>query len=98
MSDTELFVTPGGLKLWVHLKDQCIGKHCPVHRPSPESEAIGPLHWRYDRGIFERICKHGVGHPDPDSFDYFEAVDRLYEGVHGCCHEGCCRASASANS
>jgi hypothetical protein len=41
-----------------------------------------PLHWRYDRGILERICPHGVGHPDPD--DKASASD----GIHGC--DGCC--------
>jgi hypothetical protein len=39
-----------------------------------------PQHYRYDRGMTERICPHGVGHPDPD--------DRTANGVHGC--DGCC--------
>ena len=41
-----------------------------------------PQHFRDDRGIMERICPHGVGHPDPD--DYLAG-----DGMHGC--DGCCR-------
>lgn len=37
-------------------------------------------HWRADRRIMERLCKHGIGHPDPDSRDP--------DGTHGC--DGCC--------
>jgi len=41
--------------------------------------------WKPDRGIIERMCIHGVGHPDPDSLTYLHGRD---DGVHGCC--GCC--------
>lgn len=36
--------------------------------------------WRDDRKSMERICSHGVGHPDPDCLN----LDRM----HGC--DGCC--------
>jgi hypothetical protein len=40
-----------------------------------------PQHYRDDIGITERICPHGIGHPDPD--------DIYAQGhVHGC--DGCC--------
>ena len=48
-----------------------------------------PLVWRNDRGIFERTCPHGIGHPDPDQFDYWMRSDRMYESVHGCCGVCC---------
>ena len=35
-----------------------------------------------DRRIMERICPHGVGHPDPD-----DVLNQ--DRVHGC--DGCCR-------
>jgi hypothetical protein len=44
--------------------------------------------WRADRGILERVCAHGVGHPDPDQFSYWKANGMEAEAVHGCC--GCC--------
>jgi hypothetical protein len=46
------------------------------------------LHWRGDRGLFERICRHGVGHPDPDQYEYWHLTFQEYMSVHGCC--GCC--------
>jgi hypothetical protein len=62
---------------------------CVIHRPTPHHMRLWPLTWRDDRGIFERQCTHGVGHPDPDQFPYWEECDRMYEAVHGC--DGCCR-------
>lgn len=49
-----------------------------------------PLHWREDRPlpIFERVCEHGVGHPDPDQEDYWRETDQLWQMIHACC--GCC--------
>jgi hypothetical protein len=48
--------------------------------------------WRYDRGLMERICPHGVGHPDPDHLDHVRRLrgDKaaVTESVHGC--DGCC--------
>jgi len=44
-----------------------------------------PQNWRGDRGLMERVCPHGIGHPDPDDF---KSNDK-YESVHGC--DGCCQ-------
>lgn len=41
--------------------------------------------WRKDRAIFEWICPHGVGHPDPLDIRVMAGLD---DGVHGC--DGCC--------
>lgn len=49
------------------------------------------LVWRDDRAIFERICPHGVGHPDPDTLEYIKKMHPEFhenESVHGC--DGCC--------
>ena len=50
------------------------------------------LHWRDDRYIFERICPHGIGHPDPDTLQHISQErskgDAEAEAVHGC--DGCC--------
>lgn len=51
-----------------------------------------PQNWRHDRALMERVCPHGVGHPDPDHVAYVRrAHGSLSEGVdvHGC--DGCCR-------
>ncbi len=74
----------GGQTLQTHTRKECVGYWCCIHYPSPHHMADWPQNWRGDRGIMERICKHGVGHPDPDDP---KSTDR-YEYVHGC--DGCC--------
>jgi hypothetical protein len=70
---------------------------CPLHSPTDHPLRDAPLLWRADRGVFERTCVHGLGHPDPDSVTFlrfvldpveFEARD---PGDHGC--DGCCNAA-----
>jgi hypothetical protein len=43
-----------------------------------------PQLWRSDRGLMERLCEHGVGHPDPDEIN----LGLGGRAVHGC--DGCC--------
>lgn len=64
-----------------HSEDACKGNPCTIHNRSDHHMRAWPQHWRQDRRIMERICPHGVGHPDPD-----ERSD--INTVHGCC--GCC--------
>lgn len=71
----------GGEVITAHEPHQCAGEFCTVHKPSDHSMRAYPQHWRSDRGIMERTCPHGVGHPDPD--------DLTLDTVHGC--DGCCR-------
>jgi hypothetical protein len=66
----------------VHDITSCRGRPCTIHNPSNHHMRDLPLKWRSDRGIFERICPHGVGHPDPDTPIW---VDQ----THGC--DGCCK-------
>jgi hypothetical protein len=66
--------------LLVHPKTKCKGQHCCIHNPSDHHMKEWPQNWRDDRGIMERICPHGIGHPDPD--------DPSTDKVHGC--DGCC--------
>jgi hypothetical protein len=67
----------------------CYQHGCVIHSPSQNwSLANAPYNWRTDRGIMERLCEHGVGHPDIDSADYNTRIGRSFENSHGCC--GCC--------
>ena len=73
----------------VHDPSKCEGQRaCPVHNPSDHIMRDWPLHWRADRGIAERICAHGIGHPDPSQFQFWDESGDGWQGVHGCC--GCC--------
>jgi hypothetical protein len=73
----------------VHSPDACAPQYaCPMHRPTEHHMRGWEVVWRADRGILERVCAHGVGHPDPDQFSYWKANGMEAEAVHGCC--GCC--------
>lgn len=78
-------------ELTTHPASVCVGEACCVHNPSDHPLREAHLHWRSDRGLMERICDHGIGHPDPDDLAYKERTDPGYDsavGVHGC--DGCC--------
>lgn len=75
--------------LRVHDPADCEGRGCGIHnRPSDHPLKDAPMYWRTDRGILERICVHGVGHPDHDSAEYLTSIGKSYENIHGC--DGCC--------
>ncbi len=80
----------------VHPFGGCKGR-CVLHAPTQHAMSHLPLHYRVDRGIFERICPHGVGHPDPDQYDHWEASGDTGQAVHGCCGESCCAETAPAS-
>lgn len=77
----------------VHHHTKCAGRPCVIHNSTVHHMSGWRLLWRDDRGIFERLCRHGVGHPDPDQFDYWREAGRMHEAVHGC--DGCCRPDES---
>lgn len=74
-------------QLYTHPNFACGGKHCTIHNRSDHSMRSFPQHWRSDRAIMERICPHGIGHPDPDEYKLNRA-NNWTEFVHGC--DGCC--------
>lgn len=86
MRDVPSAVLVGGETLYnVHDERRCAGRPCTIHNPSQHSMSGFPQHFRQDRGLMERTCPHGVGHPDPDD----PQTHTRYGGVHGC--DGCCR-------
>lgn len=79
-----------GQDIMVHKKEFCTPP-CPIHAPSSHHMITWTLIWRDDRAIFERLCPHGIGHPDPDTMEYIKKMHPEFyesEGVHGC--DGCC--------
>lgn len=70
----------GGQVIYTHPAYACMGEYCTIHKNSDHHMKEWPQNWRGDVGIMERICSHGVGHPDPDEI-------KKWPG-HGC--DGCC--------
>jgi len=85
-------------KITYHKPDTCKGQHCIFHNPTPHKMRDWPMNLRTDSWaapLIERMCEHGVGHPDPDSADYLDRMMGYTEkekkygfSVHGC--DGCC--------
>ena len=77
----EEVILVGGQVIKAHLASKCfMDRACCIHRPSDHHMIDWPQNWRGDRGMMERICPHGIGHPDPD--------DLSEDKVHGC--DRCC--------
>lgn len=96
----EIYITDTGQRVSVHEHDVCDSARtgsehgCCIHGPSDHHMKDWPTNWRQDRQMMERLCPHGVGHPDPDDTAYKQ---RHYMGgrhpehidtAHGC--DGCC--------
>lgn len=77
----------GEVSLTVHSKVLCAGRPCTIHNPSDHHMVSWPLNWRGDIRIMERLCSHGVGHPDPDdsAFRKSRGDDNVVHGCDGCC-------------
>ena len=73
-------VLVGGEVLLTHPSSTCVGQYCTIHNNSNHHMRDWHQHWREDRHLIERICPHGVGHPDPDEINS--------DTTHGC--DGCC--------
>lgn len=89
----ERFTTGTGQHILVHLQGpSCVKYGCVIHAPSKHIMDNWPTNWRPDRLMMERVCSHGIGHPDPDDIAYKVRAMGKREGegyaVHGC--DGCC--------
>ena len=73
------------INIITHADTQCHGEVCTIHKRSNHHMRNYKQFWRADRGIMERVCAHGVGHPDPDEYRILNGEDN---GLHGC--DGCC--------
>jgi hypothetical protein len=60
----------------VHPRTACAGRGlpCVIHSPSEHHMREWPLNWRSDTRVMERVCPHGVGHPDPDHMTYVRSL------------------------
>lgn len=92
----------GGEMVVAHPRKDCIrvNGYCAVHEPSPHHMSEWPQHFRQDRGLMERVCPHGIGHPDPDDRAFVALMNGItlpgWDSVHGC--DGCCQPTTRGNA
>lgn len=87
----KVMIAGGEVLVNVHPKSQCQAggpAACPIHNLSDHSMRAFPQHFRVDNGLMERVCPHGIGHPDPDALPFFVERGITAMEVHGC--DGCC--------
>ena len=77
---SEDYLVSNGVLRSIHDSSKCKGEWCCIHKWSDHHMTEWPQLWRGDRHLMERVCSHGVGHPDPD--------DPSPDRTHGC--DGCC--------
>lgn len=89
------FYAPGSEEFITRLHPEtadCYEHGCVIHSPTPYSSAnpLGEaaMNWRDDKGQMERLCRHGIGHPDYDQANYNTRTGHPYSNIHGC--DGCC--------
>lgn len=88
----------------VHSEFSCGGPNCVLHNPTEHHMLTWPMGRRFDLSppMVERICRHGIGHPDPDAATWAQNAvvtdpgkwqaqvsDGVFVWTHGC--DGCCR-------
>jgi hypothetical protein len=73
----------------------CAGQGCSRHHPSNHHMRTWPKVWRAFYGYSDRMCSHGVGHPDPDDVVHLQALGEV-RTEHAC--DGCCIAPLSASA
>lgn len=96
--DVITMLQPSGYvqRMRCHSYGTCVNDEaCGIHNPSEHPLNDAPLYWRSDRGLMERTCPHGIGHPDPDHVRFVLATRGaaeartvwLHGDTDGC---GCC--------
>jgi hypothetical protein len=90
MTDPWFGAQQGAGFLHTHPREKCEGQVCVIHNPSDHEMRDWPMNWRADRKLMERLCLHGVGHPDPDDLAFHIREGRPWQSGHGC--DGCCHA------
>lgn len=85
LSSTRMKLEHSTFVMHCHEETRCRGDYCTLHNRSNHHMRFFRQQWRPDRGIIERVCNHGIGHPDPDEYRVRVGLD---DGVHGC--DGCC--------
>lgn len=85
-NDSSYTIVGGQVLIGVHSLDKCAGEYCTIHNFSDHHMVDWPQNWRpgFSRPYMERICPHGIGHPDPDEINF---EDFQLHACDGCCND-----------
>lgn len=64
-----------------HSTVMCRGWDCVLHNPSDHAMRDWPTQYNLEYDTIERLCEHGIAHPDPDNF--------MLDGYDHVCDECC---------
>jgi hypothetical protein len=81
VADPVFGIQLGQRPVLVHARHKCAGRGIPccIHDPSGHHMVTWPMNWRADTYVMERICPHGIGHPDPDHMAYVRSLTPEHE-------------------
>lgn len=78
-----------GVNVLTHTLSKCQGRKCVIHNPSDHHMRGWPKRFHQPTQQTARVCKHGLGHPDPDDVAYWQQIaHRRISTKHEC--DGCC--------
>jgi hypothetical protein len=78
-----------GMRVLTHAKERCQGRNCVIHNPSDHHMRGWEKRFHQPSQQTIRVCKHGLGHPDPDDVAYWQQIaHRRISTKHEC--DGCC--------
>lgn len=86
INNSSYTIVGGQVLIGVHSPDKCAGEYCTIHNFSDHHMVEWPQNWRpgFSRAYMERICPHGIGHPDPDEINF---EDFQLHACDGCCND-----------
>jgi hypothetical protein len=88
---------PTGGFFYSHGPAVCAGNHCTLHNPSNHHMIHWPTWWRKNINLMNRMCEHGILHPDPDDLAHKHrsrgAAWASRCARHNC--DGCCTPPTS---
>jgi hypothetical protein len=75
----------GQILTGVHLRGQCVGDWCVIHRPMPGPWEDWTTWWCESEKIMYRICPHGIRHPAAEEVARMWQIGVWHVGNQHCC-------------
>lgn len=88
---TRVIMPNGQVLVDIHSINLCASYACSIHHPS-QHLMVGMLQvYDFDKKLMQRVCNHGVKHPDPDDRALHLRSKDGFDLSHTCCSKHCCQ-------